>query len=407
MPALSAFSAYGGAFPTTASLAGALAAQSCKAPHTGKPYSEDLLMGIAGGAAFGYFSFAYKGHDPQANILTRNTFGNYGWDAAVERLGISQDVMNSTSPAKAEQKLVETLESGGVPIVWVDVFSLGYESSDLGEGMWLTMPVVVTKYENHTVTLSDRSGAPIEVPQEVFRAARAKIKKLKFRLVTVDAPEDPDLAAALSSGVQDSIELYNGNPPQGSGKNWGGGGIDLWRERLIKRGAKESWEKLFPPGRPFFCGLTSAYRYALQFWEDDTRSADRLMYARFLREASTITGESGFEAVAQEFEKSARSWQQLATALLPDRIEILAKARGALEERDTLFRASGSKKLDQLRIIDERLDGLKDEAEGSLADPDACSALREEIASHLEGIREQETAAVKLLTEALASAGSG
>ena len=35
-----------------------------KAPHTGKPYTEALLMGISGGAVMGYFVFAYQGIDP-------------------------------------------------------------------------------------------------------------------------------------------------------------------------------------------------------------------------------------------------------------------------------------------------------------------------------------------------------
>jgi len=40
-----------------------------KAPHTGQPYTEAMLMGISGGIVMGYYSFAYEGSDPQARIL--------------------------------------------------------------------------------------------------------------------------------------------------------------------------------------------------------------------------------------------------------------------------------------------------------------------------------------------------
>ncbi|MFW6213145.1 MAG: BtrH N-terminal domain-containing protein [Spirochaetota bacterium] len=400
MPELSSFSNFGGAFPTTSSLANTLATAGFTAPHTGKPYSEALLMGLAGGAAFGYFSFAYKGHDPQANIVTRNTFGSYGWDAAVERLGLEQDVVHSTSASKAQVKLREALESGHAPIVWVDVFSLGYESSDLGEGMWASTPVVVARYEEDGVTLSDRSSAPIVVSKETFDAARARIKKDKFRLVTVDLPQEPDLTAAVKRGVQDALALYDGDPPQGSGKNWGFGGIDLWQERLSKGGTKESWEKLFPPGRPFFCGLTSAYRYALQFWEDDSRSADRLMFARFLSEAAETTGLEAFAEASDAFSQAGVAWQELGTVLLPGDVEILAHARAALEERDMLFRESGNARIEKLKALDIRIEKMRDEAEQALADPNQCAAVREQIASHLETVGEREAEAVERLRAA-------
>jgi hypothetical protein len=59
----------------TGSIHNALALQGIKAPHTGKPYSEALLLGISGGIAFGYFTFEYKGYLPHVALLTRNTFG--------------------------------------------------------------------------------------------------------------------------------------------------------------------------------------------------------------------------------------------------------------------------------------------------------------------------------------------
>ena len=41
----------------TGSIHNAFAMQGIKAPHTGRPYSEALLLGISGGIPFGDFTF--------------------------------------------------------------------------------------------------------------------------------------------------------------------------------------------------------------------------------------------------------------------------------------------------------------------------------------------------------------
>src|SRR5690349_14676858 len=66
-----------------------------KAAHTGKPYSEALMLGVSGGIVMGYFSFAYKGFDPQARVLTRNTFDPV--TTLLSRLGVVQNIYRPTS----------------------------------------------------------------------------------------------------------------------------------------------------------------------------------------------------------------------------------------------------------------------------------------------------------------------
>ncbi|MBE2271691.1 MAG: hypothetical protein IAE80_25885 [Anaerolinea sp.] len=58
----------------TGYLTNALAYQGVTAPHTGKPYTEALLMGINGGLCAGYFSFEYTGELPHLHFLTRYLF---------------------------------------------------------------------------------------------------------------------------------------------------------------------------------------------------------------------------------------------------------------------------------------------------------------------------------------------
>jgi hypothetical protein len=58
----------------TGTLRNAWALRGARAPHTGQPYSEALLLGVSGGITFGYFTFAYTGELPHMALLTRNTF---------------------------------------------------------------------------------------------------------------------------------------------------------------------------------------------------------------------------------------------------------------------------------------------------------------------------------------------
>ncbi|HET6595505.1 MAG TPA: hypothetical protein VFG81_07770 [Anaerolineales bacterium] len=62
----------------TGSIHNALALQGVRAPHTGKPYSEALLLGVSGGIAFGYFTFEYKGYLPhEENLMNTLESGLY------------------------------------------------------------------------------------------------------------------------------------------------------------------------------------------------------------------------------------------------------------------------------------------------------------------------------------------
>ena len=142
----------------TGSIHNALALQGIKAPHTGKPYSEALLLGISGGIAFGYFTFEYKGYLPHVALLTRNTFNPFS--TILERLGIAQDIQQTNKADKAEKNLRETLESGLYPILWADQFSLPYNCLPPHEAMWGMMPMLAVETDGKSVTVADRSSQP-------------------------------------------------------------------------------------------------------------------------------------------------------------------------------------------------------------------------------------------------------
>ncbi len=99
MPILHNYSQFNGRHWETGSVHNVLAYQGIEVPETGQPISEAMLMGISGGAAFGYFIFEYMGSDPYVSLLSRNTFNPL--DTLLERLAIPQDLFHTTDASKA------------------------------------------------------------------------------------------------------------------------------------------------------------------------------------------------------------------------------------------------------------------------------------------------------------------
>jgi len=80
-------------------------------------------------------------------------------------------------------------------------------------------------------------------------AARARVKKDKFRVVTFDPPIADKLASAVQLGICDSIKLFTEPPPKGSKSNFGLLAYDWWIKQLTNPRARMSWEKEFPKSR--------------------------------------------------------------------------------------------------------------------------------------------------------------
>ncbi|MFW5688653.1 MAG: DUF4872 domain-containing protein [Spirochaetota bacterium] len=260
---------------------------------------------------------------------------------------------------------------------------------------------MVTAYEpDGEALIADRAGAPIRVAAKTLDAARAKVKKEKHRLVTVDLPETPDLTVAVRDALAFTLELFTGKPPQGSARNFGLAGMERWVETLTKPGAKESWTKLFPSGRALFAGLTTAFKYALLFWKDESLTGDRALFAGFLDEAGTVDGGPELGDSAERFRQSGARWRELGDRLLPEDIAPLAHARELLVERHRLFRETGNAEMEQLRKIDADFDEIKERAEGELAEVDS-NELFKRIAEQVGVIREVEEAAVASLRDAI------
>ncbi len=405
MPILTDYRHFDGKDRETGPIHNALAYQGVVAPHTGKPLSEALMMGVSGGAAFGYFTFEYQGYDPHIALLTRNTFDPM--ETLFDRLALPREVLQTTKPELAMENLVRVIESGSVPLVWVDGFSLPYTLLPYDKAMWGMTPVVVYGVEGDTVTLADRAAKPLTITVDELMKARARVKEDKYRIVVLETPDMTRLPSAVQRGIWQAISLYTDAPPRGKRDNFGLAAYQHWAAMLINTRNKHSWERYFPAGRRLYAALAGNIAQPGAFdwictWSA-TDGAERGMYADFLDEAATILNKPTLAPVAARFRAAAEAWCALANAMLPDGIPLLRETRDLkLRQRDRL-RQDGAAALDELRAINARLDEIRAEAaENFPMTPAEVVSFRENLRDHVLKIHDIERDAITALQDVMA-----
>ena len=400
MTILPDYDEFSGRHYETAAIRNHLAYRGYKAPHTGEPYTEALMMGVSGGAVMGYFSFAYEGHDPMCRILTRNTFDPL--ETMLSRLGFVQENLRTASPEKADEHLKEMLDSGVPALVWADAYSLDYNGRGEFPDMWMMTPILVYGLDAGTgeALVADRAAVPFRVSQEALLAARGRIKKEKHRLLTLSPPNPDKLVSAVQAGIWDCIRLYTEAPPKGTKNNFGLQAFLFWTELLTRPKHRLSWARVFPPGREMFAGLRGAYHSIHLF--DGYRHAGRGLYADFLEEAALILKNEALSDAAARFRAAGESWDALGLALLPENVAPFKETRDLLERRDKLFVEQGAAALDEIRSCEQRLGEILDsmETDFPLTEAEAvsmCAGLAEQVLV----LHDVEREAVQALTGAM------
>lgn len=361
MVKLNNYDEFSGCHPETGTVRNALAYQGVTAPHTGEPYTEALLLGISGGITVGYFTFEYKGYLPHIALLTRNTFDPL--ETVFERLALPREVIHTTSAARGEENLREALGSGQPAIVWADMFSLSYNTLPYDERNWRVAPVLVYGLEDDCAYLADRAEAPIVIPASELQTARARIKKDKFRVMTLEAPDAGRLAAAVSKGIWECISLYTDAPPRGKRDSFGLAALRYWAKMLTNTRNRHSWIRYFSPGERLWMALAGNVTQPGIFssiMHEDGNSAERGMYADFLDEAAVILEKSDLNAVAELFRKSEAEWSTLGRIVLPQNVPVFKETRELLLQKQGLFLEQGVSALEEIRQINARLRELQE-----------------------------------------------
>ena len=388
----------------TGSIHNALAMQGIKAPHTGQPYSEALLLGVSGGIAFGYFTFEYKGYLPHVAMLTRNTFNPFS--TILERLGVAQDIQQTNKADVAEKNLLDTLESGLYPLVWADHFSLPYNCLNPDNAMWGMLPILAVETDGKSVTVADRSSQPLHLSMADLTKARGLVKEDKYRIMTLDAPQTTKLAAAVHKGICQAIKLFTEDPPRGARDNFGFAAYEKLAEMLVNTRNKQSWERNFGPGVRMYHALAGspvqpgAYHWVMTWGSAD--GAERGLYADFLLEAAQILKKPALKESAEKFRESYKLWLKFADALLPHDIPLLAECKKLIQKKHDLFVNEGESALPEIKQINARLNELLSQSETDFPLSNAQAAeLRTNLRDILLKISAVEQKAVNLLQSAI------
>ncbi len=400
MPILADYCQFTGLHWETGTVRNYLDYCGAKAPHTGEPFSEALLMGISGGAVMGYFVFAYQGIDPHARILTRNTFDPM--ETLLRRLGTEQNARQTASAARAVSNLVDTLEQGRPAITWVDAYSFPYDPQPMEFEIPHMLPVVVFGFDEETdrVSIADRARVPLYVSTGELAAARAKVKKFRHRVLTLGMPDDDKIGDAVLDGIRDSIQLYTEKPPKGARHNFGFAAYQRWADALRKPKMRGSWEKEFPPGRKMFAGLESVFSDTHTYGKEGY--AERDVFADFLDEAARILDRPSLREAATQFRTSGLAWRDLGELLLPDAIAPWGEARRLMLENQRIFLEQGASSYDEGKDNADRLIAIRHEMETDfpLSEAEVVN-FREAIAEQALKISAIEEVAVEAMKEAI------
>ncbi len=403
MPNLTDYAHYDGRHHETGPIHNALAYQGVTAPHTGAPLSEALLMGLSGGAAFGYFTFEYEGYSPHIALLTRNTFDPL--ETLYDRLALPRENLETASADKGLQNLHEALESGRPVLVWADAFSLKYNAIPWDDHNWHVTTVLVVGIDGDEAILADRAAVPIRVPVAELQAARGRIKKNRFRVLTLDAPDLERLPGAVSKAIWSCISLFTEASPRGKRGSFGLAALQSWSKLLTNTRSKQGWARYFPPGERLWMALagnttqSGAYGWIKQ---GAANSAERGMYADFLDEAAAILSKPSLKGAAEAFRAAEREWTRLTALLLPGDVPLLHEAANLLDRRRSAFIEQGAEALLTMHEINERLNALHAQAsENFPISADDVGEFYAGLAAQVDTIHTAEQDAVDQLQAAM------
>jgi hypothetical protein len=352
-----------GRHPESGSICNALALQGVVAPHTQQPYSEAFIMGLSGGATFGYFLFDYKGHAPMLSLLSRNTFDPF--ETTLNRLNCARDVLQTSDSAKAERALRDAIEGGQPVIVWADMCTLPYNG--LQDAAWWAMsPVVVYGIEGDRLLLADRSAVPLDVNMTTFSAARARIKKDRNRAMTISAPDVNKLPKSIRAALLQCVALYTQAPPKGARTNFGFAAYQQWADMLVNTRNSHAWSRFFSAGLGHWSALAGGgMSPGLIGWIETFGAGDgfeRALYAEFLDEAASLLKQTALKRAADAFRAAHGAWKQLVRTAMPEDIALCREARELIVQKHAAFVCGGAHTMDERSRMDARLAELRQTA---------------------------------------------
>lgn len=397
-----------GNVPGTTALRILLTQQGVRAPHTGEPFTEALLFGLAGGLGIGVFSFYYEKEDHASFFLA----GRHQWHDdetylkdALARFGLQPVVQESGGAKAAAQQLRTMLDQYGPCVAWVDMAGLPHRampSEFSGGGYHIVLVYRVNEAEG-TALIGDLTDDPISIPLDALAAARARIKKQKNRVLAL-APlpknyAQPALAELVRAGLHSCHHGLLHPTLPGMKGNAKLDALKVWGQRLHGSKDKESWERVFKPGPNLWRGLTWMYDCIENYGTGG--GLCRPLFAEFLQEAAAALKQPALAALGEQYAELGRQWSALAEAALPDEVPLLRQAKEIAVRRAELLHNGAA--AEEVRAVWVQLGELAGQARAQFPLTAAdVGALRAQLQTRVLALYEGEVAAQAALAKALA-----
>lgn len=382
-----------GNVPGATALRSLFTAAGVRDPRSGKPFSEPMIYGIAGGIGIGVFTFCYEKEDFASFFIA----GRHLWhdnvayfNAAFQRFGVKPKLREASSPKAAEKALRETLDEG-LCVAWVDMAGLPHRALPekwSGGGYHI---VTVYKIDGDSALIGDLTDEPIATPLDALAKARGRIKKDKNRLLSIPSVSGPtDLAPLIRDGLRACHRgLMGEGGVKNAKRNFSLEAIKLWTERLGAESGRESWAQVFPRGHRLWSGLTSILQF-VEYWGGG--GLGRPLFSEFLLEAADATGDARLKSLGNQYAEIGRAWTELTETALPKDVANFREARDLYARIGELTNSGGD--VEDIRVAWSKLDELATRAKKSFPLSEVqCAALRTDLQRKVRSLFEKESAA--------------
>ncbi len=357
------FKRYGGKHWESSAMRHLLAHAGIRNPFTGKPLSEALCFGIAGGIAAGYSfcpSIIKHGVGSGVSAVGRyrvfTTDGSYYTDF-FKRLGIAIQVKESKSIKTAHTHLTQALDQYRPALVWCTPMRVAPHLWQGTCGMYTTIVTDIND-KSGTATLSDCSKKPIILSIEDLQWARNRVCSLKNRSLTVEPKIKPLTKTLLKQAVRAGLNACLADFERPKLKSFHLPGLKEWANFINNPKHKKGWPTIFQQPGLLYLGLRDIYNSI------ETASTGgsffRPLYAAFLKEASVILNQKELGQSAQAYIKLGNQWSSFANALLPDAVDSFKKTKHLLHTEETYFLNEGmssncQKTHDELTLLEKKM----------------------------------------------------
>ena len=389
----------GGVHPETATITNVLANQGFVSSHNGKPFSEEMILGIAGGLGCGYILWEFKKYESAILVLGFQNRWNYTQDFMqnlFDRQGVSAEFQEAGGQKTAQKHLEAALENGKAPVVWIDQESLPYFNLQPMYNGCFGHLVTAFGLEEGQVWVDDRAKKPIQVEAEDFANARARIGSYKNRMLVLENNgAETDLPTAIMAGIEDCIDHLGRDF-----KTFVIPVYEKWAKLMTDQKNKKGWPVVFKDGKGLYSTLRSLHEGVKLF---GTKGGGlRRMYGDFLSEAAPILNNNALNDTAEQYKALGQRWETFADAVLPDSIPPLGETRTLLARKYAIYLEQGGEGLEEVAELSSQLTDLEVELNSNLALTDAeANALFGDIQEHLYGLYTAEKAALSILETAM------